>query len=362
MVQRISTATRYDRLVADLRMNQYNFNRLTEQLSSGAKITKLTDDPIGAVNVLNTNKQLGRINIYSTNVGMATSELDALDDLMELAGNYLTTAWNKAVQANNQTYGKDSLKALKVEIDEIAKTMVDLANTEFDDNYIFGGANTKLLPYEIAENGDIIYRGTPADNPDYTRQTEVADGVFEVINTTGDKVFGYYLAEAEPGSGVYTDSNGKRVIETVDADGNTVYKYMNGNLYKGDVNDLTPGAKEEAEGVMGALRKLSQGIQMVLDGDEAGGYEVMHATLDKFSEAHNAILNEQTRFGGIYNRLEMTTSTLETTSDSLTSMLAQINSVDYASVITQWINAQYAYQASMQVAAASMNMSLLNYL
>jgi len=39
-----------------------------------------------------------------------------------------------------------------------------------------------------------------------------------------------------------------------------------------------------------------------------------------------------------------------------------LNSVDYASAITQWMNAQYAYQASMQVAAASMNMSLLNYM
>ena len=35
---------------------------------------------------------------------------------------------------------------------------------------------------------------------------------------------------------------------------------------------------------------------------------------------------------------------------------------DYAEAITQWMNAQYAYQASMQIASASMNMSLLNYI
>ena len=68
---------------------------------------------------------------------MAMTELSTLDDLMDLATGYLSTAWDKAVQANNQTYGKSSLEALKVEIDEITKTMVDLANTEYNDNYIW---------------------------------------------------------------------------------------------------------------------------------------------------------------------------------------------------------------------------------
>ena len=54
--------------------------------------------------------------------------------------------------------------------------------------------------------------------------------------------------------------------------------------------------------------------------------------------------------------------TLETNNENLTSYLQNINSVDYAEAVTQWMNAQYAYQASMQIASASMNMSLLNYI
>ena len=358
MVERISTATRYAQLVADMKINQYNFNKLTAQLSSGKKLTSITDDPIASVNYVNTARQLGRIETYEQNVNMATSELSALDDFMELARGYLQTAWDKAVQANNQTYNGDSLRALKTEIDEITKTMVDLGNAEYDDNYIFAGANTKLIPFEIKENGDILYYGTSKDNPDYVRQTEVADGVFEVINTTGDRVFGYYKAAA------YEDADGKRIIKTdeVDDDGNPIYKYQEtGLVYDGDPAALTE-TEEEAEGVLGALKLLSDSIQMVLDGDTAAGYEKMNATLDMFSDAHNNILNEQTKFGGVYNRMEMSSSTLETTGDNLTSYLSDLNSVDYATAITQWMNAQYAYQASMQVAAASMNMSLLNYM
>lgn len=354
MVERISTATRYAQLIEDMRINQYNFNKLTAQLSSGTKLTSITDDPIASVNYINTARQLGKVETYEQNVNMATSELSALDDFMELARGYLQTAWDKAVQANNQTYGTSSLKALKTEIDELTKTMVDLANSEFDDNYVFAGANTKLIPYEMDEDGYINYFGTPHDNPDYIRQTEVADGVFEVINTTGDKVFGYFVKE-----NVTKDADGNVVTYNADED---KYYYEDGTEYTGDTADLTTTAEDKAEGVLGALRTLSNSIQMVLDGDSENGYSMMNKTLDMFSNAHNDILNEQTKFGGVYNRLEMTSSTLETTGDNLTSYISDLNSVDYATAITQWMNAQYAYQASMQVAAGSMNLSLLNYL
>ena len=484
---RISTAARYNLLTSDIQKNEALFNKLTAQLASGKKITSITDDPIGAVNVVNTNRQLGQIETFNKNVEMGMTELDTLDDLMELAGGYLSKAWDKAVQANNQNYGVTSLKALKVEIDEITKTMVDLANTEFNDSFVFGGTNTKLTPYTIDETtGDIIYNGTPSDNPEYIRSTEVADGVFEILNVTGDRVFGYYRG-ADNSANMYTDGNGKRVTkgddniyryengniyrsgrsndgltEVTDGDGNKVvgaytdsdnkivykvavetddgsgnitttykyqyengdlygdgtsaegltqikdsdgnavnavytdangkkvfasdvtetdengvtttytrYQYQNGDLYGTGKDDsgLTQGAPEESYGVMGALKKLSISIQEVIDAKEAGdtdaeqlGYEHMNATLDMFKDSLEIINTEQTKFGGVHNRLEMTESTLGTNAQNLTSYLSQIQEVDLAKAISDWYQAQYAYQASLQVAAASMNMSLLNYI
>lgn len=360
MVDRISSSSRYAQLVADMKMNQYNFDKLTMQLSSGNKITELSDDPIASVNILNTTKQLNLIETFEKNVGMASSELSALDDLLDLANGYLSEAWNRAIQANNQTYNADSLEALKVEIDEITKTMVDLANSEYNDNYIFSGANTKTPAYTIDEDGNIIYQGTKHTNPDYVRKTEVADGVFEVINTTGDKVFGAYkhLEDAD-GNKLYTDENGA-TIKQINNNGVITYVDENGNDFTGDINTLTK--QEEYSGVMGALKKLSNSIQTVLDGNREKGYEEMNSTLDMFSNSLTEITTEQTKFAGVANRLDMTSSTLETNTQNLTAYLSQEQDVDFASAITQWMNAQYAYQASMQVASASMNMSLLNYI
>ena len=120
---------------------------------------------------------------------------------------------------------------------------------------------------------------------------------------------------------------------------------------------------------MGALKVLSNSIQDVLDakdakdGDaEAKGYARMFSSLNMFSDSHDEIVNEQTKFGGVYNRLEMTTSTLETNNENLTGYLSSLQDVDIASATSKWLQAQYAYQASLQVASQTMNMSLLNYI
>mgnify|MGYP004629283821 CR=1 FL=1 len=53
---------------------------------------------------------------------------------------------------------------------------------------------------------------------------------------------------------------------------------------------------------------------------------------------------------------------LETNNENLTGYLSEIKDIDLTTAITNWMQAQYAYQASLQVTSASMGMSLLNYL
>ena len=179
----------------------------------------------------------------------------------------------------------------------------------------------------------------------------------------------YEQETTEDGKKVFTDPDGARVIETIDeTTGEKTYAYEDGTEYGGDPADLTAVMNEDptANGVMGALKLLSQALQKVIDSktdeEAAQGYEDMRATLDMFSDSLNTITSEQTKFGGVANRLEMTESTLETNNDNLTAYLTNIESVDYAEAVTKWMNAQYAYQASLQITSASMNLSLLNYL
>ena len=89
---RISTGARYNLLAADMKKAEEAFNRLTAQLGSGKKFLSITEDPIAAVNIVNTNRQLGQIEKFNQNVEMAKTEINTMDEILSLATGYLSTA------------------------------------------------------------------------------------------------------------------------------------------------------------------------------------------------------------------------------------------------------------------------------
>ena len=367
MVNRVSTSGRYAQLVADMQQNLINYNRINAQLSSGHKILNITDDPIASVNILNTNRQLGQIETFSTNVEMAKSELSSLDDLLTLATGYLQSAWDKAVQANNQTYGNDSLQALKVEIDETLKTMVDLANTEYNDNYIFGGTNTKTPPYEIQYGIDadgnpteeiigIKYTGTPIDG-EWQRQLEIADGVFETMNVTGAEAFGN--CDVEP---VFQADGTTPVL---DAEGNPTYQVNESNGIMGELINLRNAISdtiEKYEEQENLPEGTPQADKDALANEISTCYDTINGLLDGFATAMDKMVQVNESFGADINKLEMSDESLADNKLNLKDYISGIQDLDLTEAISDWYSSQMAYQASMQASSSIMSMSLLNYM
>ena len=56
-------------------------------------------------------------------------------------------------QASSETNNIESITPIKMEMEELLKTVVMLANTQVDGQYIYSGANTTTPAYTIDENG-----------------------------------------------------------------------------------------------------------------------------------------------------------------------------------------------------------------
>ena len=325
MVERITSTSQNSALMKQIAANQSLYNKLTQQIAAQKKITNIADDPTGAVNILNTTRQLGQISTFLSNAKLAKTEVSTLDSILDTTETRLQRGLDLAMQAANGTTNNDQANAIKAEVDQLIYTLRDLANTEYNGNYLFSGANTKTAAYDVVENADgtftVNYNGTDK-NSNYQRATEVSDGVFEVINTTGDQVYGYYTPAYVDNAGVAHD--------------------------------------EEAVGIFGALCKLSNALGK--EPFDAAAQEEVTAVLKDFNDSLHTITNVRTSFGAVYNRLEMTIDTLETNNVNLTEYKSNLEDLDLSSAVTEWTNAQYALQASMQVAGSTMSMSLLDYL
>ncbi|MBQ6515675.1 flagellar hook-associated protein FlgL [bacterium] len=419
MVERLTSTSTNETLLKYTNNNLFKFNDLTIKLASGNKYNTISENPTASVNILNTNRQINQIGVFKGNISLANSSLGNQDSILSLAEKYAQRARDLGMQAATGTYDTSALEGIKADIDELINTIVDIGNNQYNGNYTFAGSRVKTVPYTVEkdEEGNITvnYNGSKATD-NYQKKTEIADGVFETINVTGDQVFGYYekvQSTNAQGGKLFKDASDREVVydeaqdkyfytsdgseytgkvkdlkkeynQAEDASGNkqfeaadgayvyydgSNYFYENGDAYTGDVSELNKVYEYKSSGTFGAICELSADLGRAIKAMKSGNSDAKEAaeqgirsSLDKFSAGINNISTVQTKFGGIANRLEMTNNTLENNELQLTEYLSGIKDLDFTSAITDWMNAQYAYEASLKAMSQSMNTSLLNYM
>lgn len=323
MIGRVTSALTNSNLVFSMQNSYSNYAKLTTQLSSGKKINSMLDDPTQSVNLVNSKRELTRIDTWNNNIKSLKNEIGQATDTLDLLIESGQRAKDLATSVSNNIYNKGSLKAVKDELEQIIGSVVSNANTKYDGKYIFSGTNTQTQPYSIEyavdNNGNktdeivgIKYNGTDK-NGDWKRSLEIADGVFQQGNVLGIEALGEY-------------SNGS------------------------------------SEGIMGCLMEFKNTVSDILENKNGANYSDISGLLDKFTTSIDKMAQSSSKLGGISNKLDMAQNSLENNSMNLKDKISGIEDLDLTQAITDWYSSQSAYQASMKVFTAFNSMSLLNYM
>ena len=306
------TSTSIQNMVGNISSQQSQLYELYNKINSGQKYTNISDNPIDAADIVRLNKQLSEIGAYSRNVQNATTQINAQDEAFSTIVDKLQRINDLAIQAANSVSGEDGFKACKAEIEELKKTIVNLANTQYDGKYIFAGTNVTTKPFELADDGTITYHGTPANNTaGYERYLEISDGVKVELNSSGDSIFGTY-----------------------------------------DPNDPNNSS---------GLFKVLGDLEAALNTDPMDN-DAVREQLDPLQASIKHISEIQSVHSSTVTKLTMTTEMLDSTEINLKSKLAAISEVDLPSAITELVQQNYSLQASMQAYTIISNQSLLDYI
>lgn len=306
------TSTSIQNMVGNISAQQSQLYELYNKINSGQKYTNISDNPIDAADIVRLNKQLSEIGSYARNVENATTQINAQDEAFSTIVDKLQRINDLAIQAANSASGEDGFKACKAEIEELKKTIVNLANTQYDGKYIFAGTNVTTKPFELADDGTITYHGTPANNTaGYERYLEISDGVKVELNSSGDSIFGTY-----------------------------------------DPNDPNKSS---------GLFKVLGDLEAALNTDPMDN-DAVREQLDPLQNSIKHISEIQSVHSSTVTKLKMTTEMLDSTEISLKSKLAAISEVDLPSAITELVQQNYSLQASMQAYTIISNQSLLDYI
>jgi flagellar hook-associated protein 3 FlgL len=174
----------YRQGVESMQAQQAKLQQTELQLGSGLKIMKPSDDPSGAVKVLNLNNSIGAIDQFSRNASLAEASLGFEESVVANVNNNLQRIRELAVQGNNATNSPSDRVSIAEEIYQRLDEMLALANTRnASGEYIFGGFKVDAPPF-VSNGGTVSYQGDQGQ-----RFLQVAQGSQVAVGNSGDSIF-----------------------------------------------------------------------------------------------------------------------------------------------------------------------------
>ena len=185
---RISTNSTFTRFLTGLADARFKAAQAQEQLSSGLRINRPSDDPTGTSRALTLSRRLASVERYGDTISRGSSLVDAAAAGLQHGSELMAEARTLVLQAINGTTTNQDRKAIATEFEILRSQLLEIGNERVGDQYVFGGTQTDTRPWESVQQGGrsrVLYRGN-----DEIQNLRIGDGLEVGINLPGLDVFG----------------------------------------------------------------------------------------------------------------------------------------------------------------------------
>jgi len=174
-------------LANSLDQTQANLQQLTAELSSGVRVTSLSQDPLASgENVLLLN-QMQRDDSFTQSSSLVQGQMQVADSALGSVVSQLTQAISLATGANNGTLNASDRTSISNQIAGIRDEVTSLANTNYQGQYIFAGGQTSTTPFSTSaatSPATTTYNGDEDVN-----YLQTPNGQKIQLNVPGDQIF-----------------------------------------------------------------------------------------------------------------------------------------------------------------------------
>lgn len=157
---RVTEANRYQNFLQDISRAQDRLVKAQQQVSSGKRVTKPSDDPGAATDILRLNSDKNESSQYSKNLTFARSKLETTDGVLDTIEQIVERA---RVLGLSSLSNPAAAKGYVTETNALRDQLVTSANTTFGGRYIFGGSVTTTAPYIKNPDTTVSYAGDGED-------------------------------------------------------------------------------------------------------------------------------------------------------------------------------------------------------
>lgn len=300
MNYRITDSSLAATLAARIGLNRFRVEAAQEQLSSGKRINRPSDDPFGAEAVLRLRTSQANVEQFEQNGIAVKAALQTADGAMESYDQLLDRARALLTQGASDSSSSANRQSIAVELEAIRQGMLNIANSNSNGRYLFGGTRQDVAPYDST--------GTPAVTATAQQLVQIVPGAMPIA------------------AGVTADS---------------IFANAAGTVFAG----LASAAA--------ALRGT---------GNAAADKATVLANLDSLTGFAAQAANARTQLGSSMNAIDDASVRLQAESLSDQTLADGYESADLGAAAVQLTQADRAYQATLQASAFSGRKSLLDFL
>ena len=312
---RITHSMLFRTSLSNLDQQRAQLARTQEQASSGLRINRPSDDPLGAGSALMMRASGAAIQQLQRNASSALARATVIEDALAGVGDVLIRARELAIQGANGTLDDDTRQLVAREVEGLHATLLSSANTRFGGAHLFAGFASDAPPFEAA--GGFV--DTPPSAPNVTYVGD--SGEVEIAIEEG-------------------------VTARVSFDGRRVF------LGDGDGNGAADPGRENLFDVLGSLRNA------LMSGDTAA----ISTSLDRIDTAATQVSAERTIAGNELGRIEDATRRLATRDLRNQERLSQVQDADLARVISDLVQQETALQAGLSAMGRLLPPTLMDFL
>ena len=260
---RVSQNLRAFNLLESVRRNQADLFRVQNQLATGLKVIKPSDEPISAAAAGALDRRLDLIKQIERNLLHVNNVLTESESAMNDAVDLLMEVQTIASETVGDTSSTDERSALANIIDSTLDQLVSIGNRRYMDTYLFAGHYGNGLPFEQIGDG-VLYHGDNEQaysivDTDRSQDTFTLSGA-EFFNSVSTAVEG--VVDLDPNVTVET-----RISELRGTTGNGVTL---GRIVIGDGSEEVQIDLSRADTVGDLLDKLNEELPATLQATLGG--------------------------------------------------------------------------------------------
>ncbi len=374
---RITEKMVHRRLTNSIQQAKDRLTRSQERIATNKNIRRPSDDPVKFMQLMSYHRELYKLEQTSRNAQSASIMLSHTEAVLESVGELLLDLKDKASAMANDTASASDRQAILAEVELIIMDMVQKANTEFSDRYIFAGHKISAPPYVkqgVVKDSTVSLSGGGPVDLGYSLLSG-ADVTINVYDGTGALVRSIDAGAQVAGDNTYS-WDGLDDLGALAPDGRYNYQVSAdfGDLieYVGDqklIEQMVERNSTMAINIPGSdiFGTSSSGIFQVvenfrrsLDENDTDGIQ---ASITALSVEITRVTEARGNIGMRIRRTDASMDELQLVKSMISQSLSDIEDVDIATEAGEYMATQTSYQAILQSSSSTLRLpTLLDYM